>query len=120
MIKTLEALVAAIILLVSIVVLIPPSIFSQPQIPSISYACLKDLDNKGFLRFYAENLQEEEMENQLKNCMPSNLDYSVKICNTPVCNPGSLPNKEIILSSYLIAGDQNSENRLINMWVWFR
>ena len=120
MIRTLEALIAAIILLVSIVILFSPAAVSQSQVPSISYSCLKDSDNKGFLRHYAENYLADDLENQLKGCMPSNLDYSVKICNTSACNPDSLPNKEIILSSYVVAGDQNSENRVVSIWVWFK
>jgi hypothetical protein len=120
MIKTLEALISAIILLATIVILFSPLVFSQPQIPSISYNCIRDLDNKGFLRQYAENYQLDDLKNKLKDCMPSNLDYSAKICNTPACNPDSLPNKEVYVTSYILAGDQNSENRLINLWVWFK
>lgn len=120
MIKTLEALIGAIILLAAVVLLFSPSIFAQSQVPTISYYCLKDLDNKGYLRYYAENFQTNELVSKLKDCIPSNLDYAAKICDTTTCNPDSLPAKEIILSSYIIAGDQNSENRLINLWVWIK
>ena len=120
MIKTLEALIAGMILLASVVILFPPSVIAQSQVPSISYNCLKDLDNKGLLRYYAENFQASELEDSLKSCLPSTLDYKVKICDSSDCNPDSLPNKEVVLSSYVISGDQKSENRLINMWLWFR
>lgn len=120
MIKTLEALIAATVILISVVILFPPTIISQTQIPSAAYNCLRDMDDKGFLRYYAENNLTSELENKLKSCIPQNLDYSVKICDSSTCNPDSLPSKEITLVSYLIAGDQNPANRLINLWVWFR
>ena|SRR3990172_2719655 len=118
MIKTLEALIGAITLLIAVVILFPPISASQNQTPTISFNCLKDLDNKGFLRYYAENFQTSDMQDKLRICMPTILDFSVKICDASVCNPDALPNKEIFLSQYLIAGDQNSENRLISLWVW--
>ena len=120
MIKTLEALVSSIILLATVVILFSPLLFSQNQIPSISYSCLKHLDNQGLLRYYAENNMLNDLNNELKNCMPSNLDYSSKICNTPTCDPGTLPDKEVYATSYIIAGDQNSENRLVSLWVWYK
>ena len=117
-IKTLEAGIAIVLMLVSIVFLFTQREAHKTQMSDAGYNCLRNLDNNGTLRYYSENNLEAELTSDLRGCIPPLFNYSVKICTSSSCISQLPFNKEIFLSSYLIAGESSFEPALINLWVW--
>jgi len=64
-VKTLEAGVAIVLILVSMVFLFPEKIRIEPQISDTGYNCLKYLDYKEVLRYYAVNNLESNLISDL-------------------------------------------------------
>lgn len=118
-VKTLEAAIAITLILVSVVFLFPEKVKTEPKISDTAYNCLRNLDNRGVLRYYAVNNLESNLISDLKGCIPPLFDYVVKICTTSTCSI-SISNKEVFLSSYLIAGENSIKPTLINLWVWLK
>ena len=117
-VKTLEAGIAIALILVSMVFLFPEKTVIKPKISDTGYNCLKYLDNKGILRQYAVNNMEANLISDLRSCIPPSLDYKAKICLTSSCISQTPVDKEVFLSSYLIAGEDSFKQALINLWVW--
>ncbi len=117
-IKTLEAGIAIVLILISMVFLFPEKTRTEPQISNVGYNCLKYLDYKGILRYYAVNNLESDLILDLRSCIPPILNYTVKICSTPTCITELPENETIFLSSYLIAGENSIDPKLINLWIW--
>lgn len=117
-IKTMEAGIAIVLILASVVFLFTQKEEYEPQLSSVGYNCLKNLDNSGILRYYAENKMESSLISDLRDCIPPLFNYNVKICITSSCISQLPSDKDIFLSSYLIAGDDSIEPTLINLWVW--
>lgn len=117
-VKTLEAGIAIALILVSMVFLFPEKTVGKPDISKTGYNCLKYLDYKGTLRHYAINNMEASLIFDLRSCIPPSLDYKAKICSTSFCSSQTPADKEVFLSSYLIAGEDSFKPTLINLWVW--
>lgn len=118
--KTLEAAIAIVLILVSIVFLFTGKEITEPQMSVTGYECLKNLDNQGLLRYYAVNDLGDSLSASLKTCIPSLLNYTTKICSTSACSTILPVNKTVFLSTYLIAGDNSLNPRLVNLWVWLK
>jgi hypothetical protein len=118
--KTLEAAIAIVLILVSMVFLFIGKEITEPQMSATGYECLKNLDNQGLLRYYAANDLGERLNADLKTCIPSLLNYTTKICTTSTCNAVLPLNKTVFLSTYLIAGDNSFNPRLVDLWVWLK
>ena len=119
-IKTLEAGIAIVLILVSMVFIFPEKPTIEPQISDTGYGCLKYLDERGVLRYYAVNNLETSLISDLKGCIPTLLNYTARICITSTCNTLLPTNKTVSLSSYLIAGEGSISPTLINLWVWLK
>ena len=117
-VKTLEAGIAISLILVSMVFLFPQKTKTEPQLSETAYDCLRYLDNKGVLRYYAVNNRQEDLVSDLRGCLPPLYSYTVKICTTSSCGTTLPDDKTIFLSSYLIAGENSFNPTLINLWVW--
>ena len=117
-VKTLEAIIAVVLILVSMVFLFPEKTRVEPQASDIGYNCLKYLNYEGVLRYYAVNNLESDLINDLGNCLPPILSYTAKICTYTPCNTELPADKTTFLSSYLIAGEDSINPTLINLWVW--
>ena len=117
-VKTLEAGIAIVLILVSMVFLFPEKTRTEPQISDTGYSCLKYLDYEGVLRYYAVNNLESNLISDLRDCLPPILNYTAKICPTIICNAILPEDKTVFLSSYLIAGEKSINPVLINLWVW--
>ena len=118
--KTLEAAIAIVLILVSIIFLFTNKEITEPQLSATGYECLKNLDNQGMLRYYAANGLEDRLNADLKTCIPPLLNYTTKICATSTCNTVLPINKTVFLSTYLIAGDNSFNPRLVDLWVWLK
>jgi len=118
--KTLEAAIAIVLILVSIVFLFTGKEITEPQMSATGYECLKNLDNQGMLRYYAANGLVDRLNADLKTCIPPLLNYTTKICATSTCNTVLPLNKTVFLSTYLIAGDNSFNPRLVGLWVWLK
>jgi len=117
-VKTLEAAIAIVLILISIVFLFPEKTRTESQISDIGYNCLKYLDYRGVLRYYAVNSLESNLISDLKGCLPPILNYTARICSTIICDTNLPQDKTVFLSSYLIAGEESISPVLINLWVW--
>jgi uncharacterized membrane protein len=117
-VKTLEAGLAVVLILILIVFFFTERLKNESDISRVGYDCLKYLDYKGVLRYYAINDLESNLISDLRNCIPQILNYTAKICTTTVCNTELPEDKTIFLSSYLIAGEDSINRTLINIWVW--
>ena len=119
-IKTLEAALAIVLILVSMVFLFKERVSNESQISDTGYGCLKNLDNQGSLRYYAVTNLESRLNSDLKGCIPPLFDYSAKICTSVSCDTNLPSDKAVFLSSYLIAGWDSMRPTLINLWVWLK
>lgn len=118
-IKTLEAVLGVILITVSLFTLFTPQRIDE-QFSDVGYNCLKDLDNRNLLRYYAVNNMNTELNNSLRNCLPSLMEFTLKICKTSDCNTNVPENRTVFLSSYMIAGYESIDPTLINLWLWSR
>ena len=60
-----------------------------------------------------------ELNGSLKDCLPPTADFKFKVCSTVNCVDTTVPyDKAVYLSSYLIAGENTYNKRLINIWIW--
>jgi len=116
-IKTLEAVLGVILIIIPLFTLYTPQRIEE-QFSDIGYNCLKDLDNKNLLRYYAVNNNTIELNNSLRDCLPYLIEFDFKICTTSVCSVNVPENKTVFLSSYIIAGYESTEPTLINLWLW--
>ena len=114
-----EAILSSVIILIGITIIFPIQQSSEISFSKIGYDCLEYLDQKGLLRYYAGNSMIIELNNELKNCLPSVADFKIKICTTSDCRDTTIPyDKTVYLSSYLIAGENTYNRELINLWIW--
>ncbi len=119
-IKTLEASISIVLILISTVFLFPERVESEPQVSHVVYDCLKSIDDKGSLRNYAVNNLEASLVSDLAGCVPPLYDYAIKICTSTSCNSQLPADKEVFLTSYIVAGEDSFRPTLINLWVWLR
>lgn len=123
---TLEAMIAALIIMSTVVVLyINPQ--GKPQFEASTlkdrgYACLKYLDNKGLLRYYAIQNNSQSLQAELQSCLPNLANFTTSFCTTSVnCTATELPgNKTIVLADYIVAGQADFQPTLINLYLWSR
>lgn len=120
MLYTLEAILGAVLVLVGIISIFPIQQQKEMIFSDVGYSCLSYLDQKGFLRHYAVNDMVTELNNSLKNCLPSVADFKIKICSSSDCKDTTPTDRDVYLSSYLIAGENAYNNKLINLWVWLK
>jgi len=117
---TLEAIIAGFIIMTALLFLFRPANVEEIYDIGVSergYNCLKYLDDKGFLREDAMNDENESIGNRLQDCL-SGMNYTVQICRVG-CNPVSIPeNQTIIVSSYYIAGDVDSDPLKVKLSMW--
>lgn len=111
---TLEAVIAAIIILMGVVSILPIQ-ESRTSLSNVGYSCIKYLDVKGSLRTYVASNLSSDLNNSLRNCLPSTLGFNLKVCSSADCTAALPSDKEIYASSYMVAG---ADNRLLNVWMW--
>lgn len=115
---TMEVILGAILVLLGIMVIFPAQQVERGFSES-GYSCLNYLDQKGLLRYYTLNNMNTELNDSLKSCLPSIVDFKFKICSSSDCKDITIPyNKTVYLSSYFIAGENTYNKRLINLWIW--
>jgi hypothetical protein len=116
-----EAILGSILILLGIMLIFPTQQQREISFSETGYSCLNSLDQKGLLRNYMINSMNTELNNSLKDCLPSIADFKFKICSSSNCIDTTIPyNKTVYLSSYLIAGESTYNKKLINLWIWLR
>jgi hypothetical protein len=118
MLYTLEAILATVMILVGIISIFPIQEQKETMFSDVGRYCLTYLDNSGLLRYYAVNDMSVDLANSLRNCLPSVTDFRVKICSSSDCTETITGQETVYLSSYIIAGDNAYNRKLINLWVW--
>ena len=119
-IQTLEQVLGSVLVLTILITLFnPSSSTTNLQLSSLGFNCMKELDNKGLLRYYAVNNLTTDLNNSLQPCL-SAFNYDFNICSSTTCSSALPANKDIYLSSYFIAGENSFQPRLINLWIWLK
>lgn len=118
---TLEAMIAALLIMSTIV-----SIYSFPKqqetldtiiIKEKGYSCLKDIDNRGLLRYYALSNDSAGIKTYFRNCLPKSLNFSTNFCQS--CASDIPRNKTIVSLNYLIAGEGTLfQPTNANLFLW--
>ena len=120
-IKTLEASIAIMLILVTVIVLgaTTPS-YPEKSFMIIGNGCLDEIYNKGDLRDYAVNNMKTALEDDLDDCLPATLNYEAKICSSTDCTASDLPESAtIVLVSRLLSGNSYEvAPRIVNIWMW--
>ena len=117
----LEAVTAVIIIILGVGFVYPMREKVELSVADVGYKCLTSLDQEGLLKYYVSNDMTSSLNNSLRNCITSAIDFNFKICDSAVCNPESIPdNKEIFTSSYLVSGYETYDSNLVNVWLWIR
>jgi len=119
MIKTLEASIAVLLILATVIMLYDsPVSFVEEDFSDIGEQCLQKIENDGVLRYYAMNDMESEIEDELDDCMPG-INHKVEICSSADCSTTGLPESTVVLVSRLVSGDQYEiEPKVVNVWMW--
>jgi len=117
-IKTLEAVLAAIMLLS-----VAFYFYSTPQddfsnIARTGEACINELNNQGLLRYYGSNNMEIDLKNAMDSCLPDILDYDVKICMSDNCKPSKTTSENVYTVDYVITGEDSIQPIIVRLWVW--
>jgi len=106
-IQTLEAAIAITIILSSIIYVQMNNVNNRDYSIQLNN-CMEYLYKNG--TFY---LSESEISEQLANCLPPILDFTIKKCNDISCITTLPDDKSVFSSSYII-----SPNQIISVWVW--
>lgn len=118
-IKTLEATIAVLLIISTVSMLHDVSIaYPEKNFMEVGDYCLDKVYDEGNLRYYAVNDLENELEDNLDDCLAA-INYKLEICSSMECSITGLPNSTVVLVSRLISGDQYEINpRIINVWMW--
>lgn len=107
MMYTLEAMIAAVLILATLITVYSFSKqetgFDAATIKESGYSCVRSLDGRGVLRYYALANDSVGVRSYLKSCLPRSLNFSISFCQT--CAPDVPGNKTIISVNYMIAGE---------------
>lgn len=118
---TLEAMIAAILILSTLVFIYQPQQktgFDVSILKDSGFACLKDADNKGLLRYYALNNMTQQARSAMQSCLPNTANFSVAFC-TDTCALEKPQNKTSVGVSYFIAGESATfQPMTINVVMW--
>ncbi len=118
---TLEAMIAALLILSTLVFIYQPqqkTSFDFSILKDSGLACLKDLDNRGLLRYYALNNMTQQMRSSLQNCLPRTANFSVGLC-TDGCSLDVPKNKTSVAVYRFISGEAATfQPMTINLAMW--
>ncbi len=117
----LEAMIAALLILSVLVSVYPfqkqQESFETVTIKEKGYFCMKDLDSRGLLRYYALSNNTDSIRTYIQNCLPRSLNFSVSFCQS--CTPDIPRNKTIVSINYLIAGEAATfQPTNANLFLW--
>ena len=66
---------------------------------------------------YAQDNNEDDLNIEIKSCLPDVLDAQAKICKTPDCSIKDI-DEEVYVSTYYVGGHDIAEPALVRVWVW--
>jgi hypothetical protein len=118
---TLEAMIAALIILSALVTVYSFSRqqenFGSAAIKEKGYSCIKDMDSRGILRHYALSNDSAGIRGYFQGCLPRTLNFSVSFCAS--CAAGLPGNMTIESVNYLIAGEGATfQPTSISLFLW--
>ena len=118
-IKTLEASIAVLLMLATVVMLYDMPV-SNPEkyLSDAGEYCMDRIYDQGNLRNYVASGSESSMEDELDSCMPG-IKYKIKICSSTDCTATGLPNSTVVVVSRLISGNYyESDPKIVSIWMW--
>ena len=120
MLKTLEAVIAALMVLIFFAVFFSPQ--SLPEFETSiwkikGFNALKALDESNELRKYVLENNTQEIEKKLQLLLPPTVNYEVVVCEQN-CYV-SVESEKLVSVNYFIAGDVNEiEPKQIVLYMW--
>jgi len=126
-IRTVEAFIAIIILLMVVFFLIPRESEQEPDVPNIVEGAQNFILNE---LSYNETSRECIVNNPLcensivftsivEQNIPFGYDYSIKICDTTNCVVPTPINKDVYVSDIVIGSTIESQNpKIVRLWLW--
>lgn len=137
-VRTLEAVIAIILILIVIYTIIPKHVEPQPDIPLVVHDAqqfiISDITNNESLRTLivisegvgaSDNLR-MEIENVIKSHIPPNYDFVCAICpQTNPCIQTTPLEKAVYMSDVFIASSLGRELReqnpkIVRFWIWLK
>lgn len=107
MMYTLEAVIAAVLILAALITVYSFSKqeagFDAATIKENGYSCIRDLDGRGVLRYYALSNDSAGIRSYFQSCLPRSLNFSMQFCAD--CAPDVPGNRTIVSVNYIIAGE---------------
>lgn len=107
MVYTLEAVIAAVLILATVITVYSFSKqeagFDAATVKESGYSCVRSLDGRGVLRYYALANDSVGARGYLKACLPRSVNFSIDFCAS--CAPDVPSNRTIVSVNYMIAGD---------------
>lgn len=132
-IKTLEAVIAIIIVILVGYILIPSSREPAPDVPSILKGSQKAIDqsiqfNETIRTYLTDDTitKEEEqimlkaINNIIKKYTPFGYDYTCVVCSNPgTCLADYTPGKSIYMTDVFVASSEKKQNpKIVRVWFW--
>ncbi|UCD03100.1 MAG: hypothetical protein JSV63_00480 [Candidatus Aenigmatarchaeota archaeon] len=117
--KTVESIMAGMVILLFVALLISTSVQFTPSVQTQGYKSLNILYDRGTLRAYAADMNTTAINSDIDTTgYLFGLNHSVTICNASTCI-GSVPDSENIwASNLLISGDEQYEPVEVILYIF--
>lgn len=126
-IRTVEAIIAIVIILIVIFTLIPKKIEKSAKVPSIVEASqnfiLKEMTVNETIRECIVNNTECENSTIFKSIIeknvPAGYEVAYKICDTSNCVTNTSIDKDVFVNDIFIASTLETQNpKIVRLWTW--
>lgn len=125
-IKTLEAIIAAVLILVAIFAILPKTekkeAFTPDIVKSSQQFILKQIANNESLRscvVFLETCDLFYIERAIIENLPPGYDYTFKICSSPNCLADTPIDRSVFMDDTLISSDSKKQNpKIVRIWFW--
>ena len=130
-IKTLEAVIAIVLLLIFVYTLIPRNIEVKAEKPPVVEAAqqviIKEIINNetirsGIIDFGITDCRTytKLTEDIIKKHLPGGYSFTCEICDTPICVSNATPiDKSVYMTDVFLSATPNNQNpKILRIWIW--
>lgn len=130
-IKTLEAVIAIVLLLIFVYTILPRNGRIEPEKPSVVEAAqqiiIKEIVNNetirsGIIDFGITDCKTYTRLNEdiIKKHLPGGYSFSCEICDTPVCISNATPiDKSVYMTDVFLSATSTTQNpKILRIWMW--
>ena len=125
--RTLEAIIAAVLVLIFIFTLLPRREISSPETPYVVQSSQEFILNQILVNdtlrgcVVSDPLCEnsDAMRQLILDNLPPGYTYGFKICDTTNCLISTSPDKSVFVADVLLSADLASQNpKVFRLWLW--